>query len=272
MTETVLKQTCDGVLTLTLNRPEALNPLSLAMAEEIDAAIVAGARDGVRVLVITGAGRAFSSGADLKGSFGQTAGRPRDVGRGLETHINPLLERMAAAPFPIVTAVNGPAVGVGAGLALAGDFILASQDSYFLFPFARLGLAPDGGATYRLGRVIGYHRALSLFMLGDRLPARQAMDWGLVHSVHEADDLAAAVGALAARLAQGSTPALALTRRNLRQAQEQSFTESLKTERTTQAQACLTPDFEEGVAAFAERRPPRFAGAPDRPIKEETVK
>ncbi len=271
MTQAILHELRDGVLTLTLNRPEHLNPLSLTMAAEIDAAIVAAPHDGVRALVITGSGRAFSSGADLKGSFGQSPDGPRDVGRGLESHINPLLERLAAAPFPIVTAINGPAVGVGAGLALAGDFILAARDSYFLFPFARLGLAPDGGATYRLGRVIGYHRALSLFMLGDRLPAQQAMDWGLVHSMHDAADLPAATTALADRLAQGSTSALALTRRNLRMAQEQSFSESLWAERTSQAQACLTPDFEEGVAAFAGRRPPRFAGAPDRPAEEETA-
>lgn len=271
MTPTLLHEMRNGVLTLTLNRPDHLNPLSLATAEEMDAAVVAAATEGVRALVITGAGRAFSSGADLKGPLGQTTGRPRDLGRGLETHINPLLERLAAAPFPVITAVNGPAVGVGAGLALAGDFILASQDSYFLFPFAKLGLVPDGGATYRLGRVIGYHRALSLFMLGDRLGAPQARDWGLVHSVHDGPDLAEAAATLADRLAQGSTPALALTRRNLRMAQEQSFTESLRAERTTQALACLTPDFEEGVAAFAGRRPPRFAGAPNPPIEQENA-
>lgn len=253
----------DGVASLVLNRPEALNALSYDMFGEIKAALD-DIRDGgqARALLITGAGRAFSSGADLvntKAGREQSA-RPVDGGGILEEHVNPLIERLFDLPMPVVAAVNGAAVGAGCSIALAADFVLAARSAFFLCSFANVGLVPDGGLSWMLPHMIGRSRALRMLMLGERISASQAEQWGMVHEVVEGEGLADAAHTLAARLAAGPTVSFALTRRCVRRALDATLTETLQMERAHQRIASGTEDFVRGVTAFREKRTPDFQG------------
>lgn len=244
-----------GIATLTLNRPAALNALTAAMVGEMIHALD-GLRDGqaARVLLITGAGRAFCSGADLSGGF------PEDAGAVLESHFNPFIERLMALPVPVVCAVNGPAAGAGCSVALAADIAIAARSAYFLQAFVNIGLVPDMGSTWLLPRLAGRARAQAMMMLGERIAAEQAEQWGLVYKVVDDEALARESQALATKLANGPTRAYALTRQALRASLECSLTESLRIERYNQLVAGRTEDFAEGVAAFQARRPPAFKG------------
>lgn len=258
----------DGVATLTINRPEVLNGLSTHTVAEMIHAVDA-VRDGgtARVLMMTGAGRGFSSGADLSGgnagaaadSSGLPAG-PMDAGKVLETHFNPLLERLMDLPLPFVTAVNGPAAGAGASIALAGDIVVAARSAYFLQAFVNIGLVPDVGSTWLLPRLAGRARAQAMMMLGEKVPAEQALDWGMIYKVVENDALMTEAQALAARLAKGPTKAYALIRQGLRQCLDKPLGEGLMVERRNQRLAGLTEDFAEGVSAFLQKRPADFKG------------
>lgn len=245
-----------GIATLTLNRPGALNALRVEMIAEINVALDRLRDEGTaRVLVITGAGRAFSSGADLAaGSI------PTDLGAPLETHFNPMLERLLALSFPVVSAVNGPAAGAGCSLALAADITLAARSAYFLQAFVNIGLVPDVGSTWLLPRLVGRARAQAMMMLGERVPAEQAEHWGLIYRAVDDAALAGETQALAARLAAGPTRAYALIRHGLRAALECSLTEALRIERFHQLQAGRTADFVEGATAFLAKRPAAFKG------------
>jgi 2-(1,2-epoxy-1,2-dihydrophenyl)acetyl-CoA isomerase len=256
-----------GVATLSINRPNQLNALHVdAVAEMIDA--VDRLRDGgkARVLLMTGTGRAFCSGADLSGGGagggggGGGSGRLPDAGKVLETHFNPLLERLFALPVPFITAVNGPAAGAGCSYALAGDIVIAAKSAYFLQAFVNIGLVPDVGSTWMLPRLAGKARATAMMMLGERIPAEQALDWGMIYQVVEADALMATATALAERLAKGPTRAYTLIRQGIRECLDKPLTEGLMVERRHQLLAGRTSDFGEGVAAFLQKRPAAFTG------------
>lgn len=248
----------DGVAVLTLDRPKLLNALSQDSLKEMMHALDRVRDEGTaRVLVLTGAGRAFCSGADLTASDGQ---RPIDMGAGLEAGFNPVLERLQHLPVPFVTAVNGVAAGGGCGYALAGDIVVAARSAYFLQPFANIGLVPDVGATWLLPRLIGRARATAMMMLGERILADQAYDWGMIYRVVEDAALMETALALAARLAAGPTVAYGLMRRGISDSLEMSLSESLALERRNQRIAGLTADHSEGVAAFLEKRRPVFRG------------
>jgi 2-(1,2-epoxy-1,2-dihydrophenyl)acetyl-CoA isomerase len=253
--EHILLEQAEGVARLTLNRPRALNSLKPEMILEITDA-VDGLRDGgtARVLLLTGAGRAFSSGADLAGAI------PADTGALLETHYNPLLERLMALPFPVISAVNGPAAGAGCALALAADLVVAARSAYFLQAFVNIGLVPDVGTTWILPRLVGRARAQAMMMLGEPIAAEKAEEWGLIYKVVDDEALAGEAQALADRLAHGPTRAYALIRHALRASLECSLTEALRIERVNQLHAGRSRDFAEGVAAFVAKRPPAFKG------------
>jgi len=246
----------DGaVAVLTMTRPASLNALNAELVDALRDAALALPGEGARCLLITGAGRAFSSGADLAGS-----GLPADVGAALEAHFNPLMETLAALPIPVVTAVNGVAAGAGCSLALAGDLILAGRSAYFLQAFINIGLVPDAGANWLLPRFVGRARAMEMMMLGERIPAQTAFSWGLVNRVVEDAVLMEEARDLAHRLAAMPTRALALIRRLARDTEAASFSDALKAERIAQREAGETEDFRTGVMAFLAKQKPVFHG------------
>jgi 2-(1,2-epoxy-1,2-dihydrophenyl)acetyl-CoA isomerase len=251
-----LEQNEAGVATLTIARPDRLNALSSQTVDELRAAVEETGRSGARSLLITGEGRGFSSGADLASG----GGLPEDAGEALEKHFNPLVEALFALPIPVVAAVNGPAAGAGCSLALAADIVIAARSAYFLQAFVNIGLIPDAGATWQLPRLVGRSRALEMMLLGEQVPAEQALAWGLVSRVVEDEHLASEAVLLATRLAQGPTVALGLIRRLARDAEQLPLGEALAAERVAQREAGATEDFRSAVAAFLAKRQPRFDG------------
>ena len=245
-----------AVATVTLNRPDSLNALSAAMLDELRAAVESLPGSGARCLLLTGAGRGFSSGADLASG----GGLPDDVGAALEAHYNPLVEALFALPLPVVAAVNGPCAGAGCSLALAADIVIAARSAYFLQAFVNIGLIPDAGATWLLPRLAGRARAMEMMMLGERIPAEQALDWGMIARVVDDEDLAAESVALATRLAQGPTIAYGLIRRLARNAEELPLNDALAAERSAQRDAGRSADFKAAVTAFLQKRQPSFDG------------
>jgi 2-(1,2-epoxy-1,2-dihydrophenyl)acetyl-CoA isomerase len=184
----------------------------------------------------------------------------RDAGARLDQLYHPFLRKLRALDFPIVTAVNGPAAGVGMSFALMGDIVMASEKAFFLQAFARIGLVPDGGATYMLPRRIGLARSLELSLLADKLPAQKALEWGLINSVHTQDELLPAATATAEKLAGGPTVALGLIRKLYWESPQNSYEEQLINERLSQTKAGASGDFMEGVVAFLQKRPAEFKG------------
>jgi len=245
-----------AVATLTIARPDRLNALSARTVDELREAVEETGRSGARCLLLTGEGRGFSSGADLAGG----GGLPEDAGAALEKHFNPLVEALFALEMPVVAAVNGPAAGAGCSLALAADIVIAARSAYFLQAFVNIGLIPDAGATWLLPRLAGRARAIEMMMLGERIPAEQARDWGMIARVVEDGDLAEESVALATRLAQGPTVALGLIRRLAREAQDRPLGEALAAERAAQREAGASEDFKGAVMAFLQKRQPRFEG------------
>ena len=211
---------------------------------------------GARCLLITGEGRGFSSGADL--ASGQ--GLPEDAGLALEKHFNPLVESLFDLPIPVVAAVNGPAAGAGCSIALCADLVVAARSAYFLQAFVNVGLVPDAGATWLLPQLVGRARALEMMMLGERIGADQALEWGLISRVVDDEDLASEAVALATQLAEGPTVAFGLIRRLVRQSGHQYLDQALAAERAAQREAGRTGDFKAAVAAFLTKTPPRFRG------------
>jgi 2-(1,2-epoxy-1,2-dihydrophenyl)acetyl-CoA isomerase len=245
-----------NVATITLNRPDSLNALNPAMLDEMRAAVESLPGSGARALLLTGAGRGFSSGADLVSD----GGLPDDLGAALEAHFNPLVEALFACPLPVVAAVNGPAAGAGCSLALAADIVIAGRSAYFLQAFINIGLIPDAGATWLLPRLAGRARAMEMMMLGERIPADKAVEWGLISRVVEDEALAAEGEALAARLAEGPTAAYGLLRRLARDAEQATLADALSAERFAQRDAGRTEDFKGAVFAFLQKQKPRFEG------------
>jgi 2-(1,2-epoxy-1,2-dihydrophenyl)acetyl-CoA isomerase len=252
-----LDQGADAVATITLARPHTLNALSMEMVDELrDAVAEINRSSEARCLLITGEGQGFSSGADLAAG----GGLPEDAGATLEKHFNPLIEALFALPIPVVAAVNGVAAGAGCSIALAADIVIAARSAYFLQAFVNVGLIPDAGATWLLPRLAGRARAMEMMMLGERLSAAQALEWGLISRVVDDDRLASEAGTLAARLAAGPTVALGLIRRLARDAEQVSLGDALAMERAAQREASATEDFKTGVGAFLAKQPPRFEG------------
>lgn len=246
----------EQVAVLMLARPESLNALSAQMLDELRAAAGEAVERGARCLLLTGEGRGFSSGADLAGS----GGLPDDLGAALEAHFNPLIEALFALPIPVVAAVNGPAAGAGASLALAADIVIAARSAYFLQAFVNIGLVPDAGATWLLPRLVGRARAMEMMLLGERVPAEQALEWGLIARVADDEALMTEAHAVAARLAAGPTRALGLIRKLARDADRSSITDALAAERAAQREAGRTDDFKGAVMAFLQKQKPTFEG------------
>jgi 2-(1,2-epoxy-1,2-dihydrophenyl)acetyl-CoA isomerase len=248
----------DAVATIVLDRPDALNALTVPLKEALLATFTELADDpGIRAVVLTGAGRAFCAGQDLRERLEPDA-LPLDDE--IRVRYNPLIRAMRALPKPIVGAINGVAAGAGASLALACDIRIAAEDASFLLAFARVGLIPDSGVTWLLPRLIGAAKAAELALSAEPLTAIDAERLGLVARVVPAADLVAEATALARRLVAGAPVALALTKQALEQAWAASFEEQLETEAVLQGRAGATADHAEGLAAFIERRPPRFTG------------
>jgi 2-(1,2-epoxy-1,2-dihydrophenyl)acetyl-CoA isomerase len=260
MTEpAVLVQRQGQILQLTLNRPDKLNSLTGAMLSDLnDALSDLASDDEIRVLVLSGAGRAFCAGQDLR-EAGAISGR-RDVRNVIERHYNPIIRQIRSLRVPVVAAVNGIAAGAGANLALACDIVIAAESASFVQAFCRIGLIPDAGGTYFLPRLVGHARALGLAMLGDTIEAKKAADWGLIwQSVPDAE-FPAAVDELAKRLAEMPTVALALMKQAMNASGHQSLEQQLATEAELQPKAAESEDFQEGVQAFLAKRAPRFFG------------
>jgi 2-(1,2-epoxy-1,2-dihydrophenyl)acetyl-CoA isomerase len=243
--------------TLTLNRPDRLNALAAQTLDEMRDAVEGATAAGARCLLLAGEGRGFSSGADLVGS----GGLPDDVGAALEAHFNPLIEALFALPIPVVAAVNGPAAGAGCSIALCADLVVAARSAYFLQAFVNIGLIPDAGATWLLPRLVGRSRAMEMMMLGERLSAERALEWGLISRVVDDEALASEAVAIATQLAEGPTVALGLIRRLARDSQQLDLTEALAAERIGQREAGRSDDFKAAVGAFIAKRPVRFTGA-----------
>ena len=245
-----------GIAILTLNHPETVNAASPAMMRGCLAAMDAIEADtGMRALILTGEGRGFCSGANLN----EPPPEGSDAGEMLERTYHPFLRRLRDTGLPIVTAMNGPAAGVGVSLALMGDLVVAARSAFFALGFTRLGLVPDGGATWLLPRLIGLARARELALLGEHLPAEKAQQWGLIHKATDDDIVLDEALVLAGRLARGPK-ALALTRKLFWESSHHSFEEQIRREQAAQSAAGATADFREGLAAFLQKREPHFRG------------
>jgi 2-(1,2-epoxy-1,2-dihydrophenyl)acetyl-CoA isomerase len=246
---------------ITLARPDSMNAWNRELGEELlDALERAAGDDAIRAVTITGAGRAFSSGADLKAGFELTAeGRP-DLQRRLEELYHPIVARVRRLPKPVLAAVNGPAVGIGCSLALSCDLVVARESAYFLLAFVNIGLVPDGGSSLFVPARAGFTRAAEMALLGERVPARQALAWNLVNRVVADDAFEAEVDALAERLARGPTRAYAGTKQALNAWLFAGMDEQLALEARLQQEMAGSADFAEGVQAFLARRPPDFRG------------
>jgi 2-(1,2-epoxy-1,2-dihydrophenyl)acetyl-CoA isomerase len=257
---TILYAAEGGIARLTLNRPERLNSFNACMHAELRAALAQAAGERARVLVITGAGRGFCAGQDLGEREGAPDGARADLGESIERNYRPLVLALRSFPAPTVAAVNGVAAGAGASLALACDLVVAATSASFIQAFSKLGLVPDSGATWFLPRLVGSARAVGLAMLGERLPAAEAAAWGLIWRCVGDAEFPAAVDALAATLAGAPTRGLVRTREAIQAAATSTLDAQLGLERDFQRELGYTDDYAEGVAAFAEKRAPRFTG------------
>ena len=246
------------VLTITLNRPDRLNACPPDMADEIFAAIRD--LDGARAVLITGAGRAFCSGADLAARGERSLGGGEGAFTALGRHYNPMVMALASLPVPVVAAVNGPAAGIGCSIALATDFVIAGSSAYFLQAFVNIGLVPDGGSTWLLARSIGRARATRMMMLGEKIGASQAEDWGLIYKAVDDEALIGEARALAEKLANGPTLAYATMKKNIATAMDGTITEVLLAEAEGQRLAGASKDAMEGGMAFLQKRKPDFKG------------
>jgi 2-(1,2-epoxy-1,2-dihydrophenyl)acetyl-CoA isomerase len=259
--ETLIVEPRGGELRITLNRPESMNAWNLQFGAELLQVVEDAATDPqVRSVTITGAGRAFSSGADLKAGFEPEPGGHPDVRTPLNERYHPIIAGIRRMPKPVLAAVNGPAVGIGASLAFAADVTIARESAYFSLAFVNIGLVPDGGSSLFVPERAGFSRATAMAMLGERVPAPQALEWGLITKVAADDAFEAEVDALAHKLATGPTRAYAGIKRQLNAWAFARMDEQLDLEAEIQQEAAASGDFMEGVQAFLEKRPAAFGG------------
>ncbi|MBK8249631.1 MAG: 2-(1,2-epoxy-1,2-dihydrophenyl)acetyl-CoA isomerase [Gemmatimonadetes bacterium] len=257
----VLTERIDGVVRLTLNRPDVLNAFNLDMARALQEALDHAASDhGVRAVILTGAGRGFCAGQDLASVDMSPGAPPVDLTAFIRDQYNPVVTRLREMPKPVICAVNGVAAGAGANIALACDIVVAAVNASFIQSFAKIGLVPDSGGTWTLPRLVGHARATALMLLGDKLPAEIAQEWGLIWGVHDAAHLQAGAMELATRLASQPTRALALTKQLLNASSTNDLATQLALEERLQGEAGRSADFTEGVRAFLEKRAPNFTG------------
>lgn len=257
--ETILFSCEDGVARLTLNRPDRLNSFNVRMHTEVaDAVGHIEADPGVRVLVLTGAGRGFCAGQDL--SERDVKAGPLDLGVATGTYYNPLIRRLAALPLPVICAVNGVAAGAGVNIAIACDIVVARKSAKFVQAFSAIGLVPDAGGTWSLPHLVGQARALAFTLTGATLSADKAAEWGLIWQAIDDAQFETEVEQLVTQLANAPTRGLAAAKRAIRGAWNSNLDQQLDLERDLQRECGRTEDYKEGVSAFKERRSPRFVG------------
>ncbi len=257
--ETVNYYRRGGAAKVELNRPESLNAWNEQFSLDLLTALSAAAEDpDVRAVLITGAGRAFSSGADLRGGHEHASGDA--IYERLTKRYHPVMMSIRQMPKPVVSAVHGPAAGIGVSLALACDLVTAAESAYFLLAFVNIGLVPDGGSSLLVPSRVGFTRAIEMAMLGERVGARQALEWGLINRVWPDEEFAARAGELVGRLAEGATGSYAGTKRQLNRWLYEGMESQLEFEAQIQRESATSADFAEGVAAFLEKRRPRFTG------------
>jgi 2-(1,2-epoxy-1,2-dihydrophenyl)acetyl-CoA isomerase len=260
--QSILFEIEQGVATLTLNRPERLNSFNEAMHLEVREALdtVRASRD-IRALVLTGAGRGFCTGQDLNDRKVTPGSGPVDLSVSIEKYYKPLVLSLRSLPIPVLAAVNGPAAGAGANIALACDVVVAARSAVFIQAFSRLGLIPDAGGTYFLTQRLGSQRALGLALFAEKLAAEQAEAWGLIWKCVDDHLLMPTVRGMAEQLAHGPTLGYARIKQAIHAAERQGLEQQLDLERDTQRELGFSHDYREGVAAFLEKRTPRFKGA-----------
>lgn len=260
MTALILEERLGAVQRLTLHRPDVLNAFNLQMARELQAALDAAAADpGIRAIVLTGAGRGFCAGQDLA-AVSLDAAEQVDLTQFIRDQYNPVITRLREIPKPVIAAVNGVAAGAGANIALACDIVIASAAASFIQSFTKIGLVPDSGGTWTLPRLVGFARASALMLLGDKVSAAQAREWGMIWQVCEPDQLQDEAVRLATTLAGQPTLAFGLTKQLLNAALQQDLRAQLALEEQLQGDAGRSHDFIEGVRAFREKRSPQFTG------------
>ncbi len=256
---TVLVENTDGFAVITLNRPDKLNAFNATQNKSLLAALEAADADPeCRAVLLTGAGRGFCAGQDL-GDRDPSDGVP-DLGETIETLYNPMIRKIRSIEMPVICAVNGVAAGAGANVALACDIVLAARSARFIEVFSKIGLVPDSGGTWTVTRLVGEARAKAMMMIAESVPADKAESWGLIWQAVDDGDLMETAKRLAARLAQGPTAGLGLTKTLVHQAATNTLDQQLDLERDAQREAGRTPDYAEGVRAFLEKRAPVYSG------------
>lgn len=260
MPQTILFELENNIARLTLNRPDKLNSFNEAMHLEVREALNQVKANGARVLLITGAGRAFCAGQDLSDRQAKPGESSVDLGESIEKYYAPLVRTLRALPLPVVAGVNGVAAGAGVSLAVACDLVIATKSASFIQSFAKLGLIPDTGGTFFLPRLVGPARALGMAMLGDRLPAEQAAAWGMIWRCVEDEAFAGTVEQLLNTLANAPTKGLAYTKAAINKSAGNSLDQQLDLERDYMRELGYSNDFREGATAFLEKRPPTFTG------------
>lgn len=259
--QNIIAEEKNGVGYLTFNRPKALNSFNVDMHREVAEVLNLWTKNpDVRCVVISGEGRGFCAGQDLGDRVVDPNAEAPDLGYSIETYYNPLIKTIVNMPKPVICAVNGVAAGAGANIALACDLVIAAKSANFIQAFCRLGLVPDSAGTWFLPRAVGHARAMGLALLGDKLPAETAKEWGMIWDVVEDAELKTKVTELAERLAKQPTFGLSLIKKAIHQSSNNTFDEQMLLERDLQRIAGRSEDYREGVQAFMNKREPNFKG------------